>query len=213
MPGAEEQIIYRLLTAIDNDSDVSQRRLSFDIGIAVGSVNWYLKRCLSKGLIKLKQAPVKRYVYYLTPKGLEEKSRLTAEYLQRSLELYRLGRRECSEFFGDCAAQGKNRIFLMGDGDLAEIACLSSLGTPVQVKAVIDGISGRHSCAGVPIVSTVSAAITAIGGELPDVILLTDLSRPRRAYASAAEQASEAGLSADVIHIPRILNFKAGRQG
>ena len=211
MSGAEEQIIYRLLTAIDNDSDVSQRRLSFDVGIAVGSVNWYLKRCLSKGLIKLKQAPVKRYMYYLTPKGLEEKSRLTAQYLQNSLELYRLGRRECTEFFGDCVAQGKNRVFLVGDGDLAEIACLSSLGTTVQVEAVIDGISGRQACVGVPIFTTVTAAVTASGGELPDAILLTDLSRPRRAYAAAAEQVSEAGLAADVIHVPRILNFKPGR--
>jgi DNA-binding MarR family transcriptional regulator len=208
MPGAEEQIIHQLLTAIDNDSGVSQRGLSLDIGIAVGSVNWYLKRCLSKGLIKLKHAPVKRYVYYLTPKGFEEKSRLTAEYLQRSLELFRLGRQECSEFFGDCAARGKARIFFAGDGDLAEIACLSGLSTPVRIKAVVDSFSGRPSCAGVRVFTTLPAAITATGGELPDAILLTDLSRPRRCYASIVEQAREVGLAADAIHIPRVLNFR-----
>jgi len=208
MPGAEEQIIHRLLTAIDNDAGVSQRRLSLDIGIAVGSVNWYLKRCLSKGLIKLKHAPVKRYVYYLTPKGFEEKSRLTAAYLQRSLELYRLGRQECSEFFGECAAKGKVHIFFAGDGDLAEIACLSGLGAPVQIKAVVDNFSGRPSCAGVPVFTTLPAAIAGTGGELPDAILLTDLSRPRRCYASIVEQACEAGLAVDAIYIPRVLNFR-----
>ena len=186
MPGAEEQIIHRLLTAIGNDSDVSQRRLSLDIGIAVGSVNWYLKRCLSKGLIKLKHAPVKRYVYYLTPKGFEEKSRLTAEYLQRSLELYRQGRHECAEFISYCIGQGRASIFLAGDGDLAEIACLSSL----------------------PIFPTLAAAISATGGERPDAVLLTDLSRPRRCYMSLTEQAREVGLNVDAIHVPRVLNFR-----
>jgi len=208
MPGAEEQIIHRLLTAIDNDSSVSQRRLSLDIGIAVGSVNWYLKRCLSKGLIKLKHAPVKRYIYYLTPRGFEEKSRLTAAYLQRSLELYRQGRQECSQFVRDCVSRGKVRVFLAGDGDLAEIAYLSSLGTAVKIQAVIDRFSERSSCAGVPVFTTLAAAITATGGGQPDAILLTDLSRPRRSYASVVEQAIRTGLSTDAVHIPGVLNFK-----
>ena len=208
MAGANEQIVHRLLTAIENDAGVSQRRLSLDIGIAVGSVNWYLKRCLSKGLIKLKHAPVKRYLYYLTPNGFEEKSRLTTDYLQRSLELYRIGRQECSEFFRDCVAQGKVRIFLAGDGDLAEISCLSGLGTSVQIKAVVDNLSERPSCVGVPVFTTLVAAITAIGGERPDAILLTDLRRPQRSYASITEQAREVGLVADAVHVPRILNFK-----
>ena len=210
MSGAEEQIIHRLLTAIENDAGVSQRRLSLDIGIAVGSVNWYLKRCLSKGLIKLKHAPVKRYLYYLTPMGFEEKARMTTDYLQRSLELYRLGRQECSEYFRDCIAQGKTRIFLAGDGDLAEISCLSGLGTQVQIKAVVDNYSGRTSCAGVPVFTTLAAAMTAAGGDRPDAILLTDLSRPRRSYAAISEQAREAGLASVAIHVPRVLNFKPG---
>jgi len=208
MPGAEEQIIHRLLTAIGNDSGVSQRRLSLDIGIAVGSVNWYLKRCLSKGLIKLKHAPVKRYVYYLTPKGFEEKSRLTAAYLQRSLELYRQGRHECAEFISYCIGQGRARIFLAGDGDLAEIAYLSSLGTAAQIRAVVDSFSGRPACAGVPVFPTLAAAISATGGERPDAVLLTDLSRPRRCYVSLTEQAREVGLNVDAIHVPRVLNFR-----
>ncbi len=208
MAGAEEQIIQRLLTAIGNDAGVSQRRLSHDIGIAVGSVNWYLKRCLSKGLIKLKHAPVRRYLYYLTPKGFEEKSRLTADYLQRSLELYRKGRQECSEFVGSCAALGKLRVFLAGDGALAEIAYLSSLGTPVQIQAVVDGVSDRLSCAGVPVFPSLNAAIVEIGGVRPDALLLTDLSRPRRTYSEIARQAADMGLPRESIHVPHVLNFR-----
>lgn len=208
MPAAEEHIVRRLLTAIEDDSGVSQRRLSVDIGIAVGSVNWHLKRCLRKGLIKLKHAPVRRYLYYLTPSGFEEKSRLTAAFLQRSLELYRVGRRECADFFRMRAAEGKVRIFLAGDGDLAEIACLSGLGTQALVRAVVDDEAGRPFCAEAPVFSTLAAAIEGTGGEPPHAILLTDLGRPRRCYASIAKQVRKAGLPVDVIYAPPLLNFK-----
>lgn len=208
MAGAEEQIIERLLTAIDNDAGVSQRRLSNDIGIAVGSVNWHIKRCLSKGLIKLKYAPVRRYLYYLTPKGFEEKSRLTAAYLQRSFELYRRGRQECSELFGNCAALGKLRVFLAGDGDLAEIAYLSSLGTLVQVQAVVDAISNRSSCASVRIFGSLKVAIEEIDGHCPDAIILTDLRRPRRTYSQIAREGAEVGLPPEAIHVLHVLNFR-----
>jgi DNA-binding MarR family transcriptional regulator len=206
MSGAEGQIIHRLLTAIEDDAGVSQRRLSQDIGIAVGSVNWYLKRCISKGLIKLQHAPVKRYLYYLTPQGFDEKSRLAAEYMQRSLELYRTGRRECSSFISACAADGRSHVVLFGDGDLAEIACLSALGTGVQIEAVIDGAASRSSCATVPIFPSLAAAINGTLGVI-DAILLTDLNRPRRSYATIVQQVEETGLSAALIHVPRFLNL------
>jgi DNA-binding MarR family transcriptional regulator len=199
MPAAEEQIIRRLLMAIEDDAGVSQRRLSSDIGIAVGSVNWYLKRCLGKGLIKLQHAPVRRYLYYLTPQGFEEKSRLTATFLQRSFELYRLGRQECSEFFRNCATKGKVNLFLAGDGDLAEIACLSGLGTSIQILAVVDGSTERDECAGVAVYPRLETALAATGIQAPDVILITDFNRPKGTYAQIFEQARALDLPEDTI--------------
>lgn len=207
MPGAEELILRRLLTAIEGDAGVSQRRLSVDMGIAVGSVNWYLKRCLNKGFIKLKHAPVKRYLYYLTPKGLEEKARLTGAFLQQSLELYRLGRQECSEFVRACVAEGKLCIFLAGDSDLAEIACISGLGTPLRIKAVIDETRERASCVDTPVYRTLVEAIAETGKQ-PDVILLTNVSKPERCYNALAAQVQEAGLPPHIIHVLHLLNFK-----
>lgn len=207
MPATEEHIIRRLLTAIEDDAQVSQRRLSGDIGIAVGSVNWYLKRCIGKGLIKLQEAPVKRYLYYLTPKGFEEKSRLTAAFLQRSFELYRQGRRECADFFTACQATRKGKIFLGGDGDLAEIACLSALNAAASVSAIVDSAAERTSCAGAPVFPTLQAAIAETGGIPPDVVLLTELKRPKRCYNELAAQANKIGLSPDLIHILPLLKF------
>ena len=211
MPGAEEQIIHHLLTAIDDDAGVSQRKLSRDLGIAVGSVNWYLKRCATKGLVKFQQAPVKRYFYYLTLKGFEEKARLTTSFLQSSFKLYRLGREECGEYFQNCAESGKRSIFLAGDGDVAEIAVLSSLETKARASAVIDAKSRRENCARVPVLKTLSAAVAACGEVAPDSILLTALENPKAVYSALEREVMDAGLSPDLIHVPRMLNLKVAR--
>jgi DNA-binding MarR family transcriptional regulator len=209
----EENILRRLLTTIDQDAAVSQRKLSQDIGIAVGSVNWYLKRCVSKGLVKLQQAPVKRYLYYLTLHGFEEKARLTSSFLQSSLELYRHGRKECDEFFRACTANGKTIIFLAGAGDFAEIAVLSSLNTGgSRPLAVIDQRDQSDNCAGVPIAASLDLATALAGGCPPQAILLTDLSNPKATFHAISAGAAKRGLAEDLIHVPKILNFKPERE-
>ena len=74
-------IILGMLSAVERDSNVTQRHLARELGIALGLANAYLKRCAKKGFIKIRQVPLNRYAYYLTPRGFAEKSRLTAEYL------------------------------------------------------------------------------------------------------------------------------------
>src|SRR3546814_3869106 len=71
---AAARITLGLLNAGDGDRAVTQRGIAADLGIAVGLVNAYLKRCVNKGLIKVQQLPKRRYAYYLTPKGFAEKS-------------------------------------------------------------------------------------------------------------------------------------------
>src|SRR3546814_4310673 len=56
-----------------------------------------LKRCAAKGLVKIQNAPARRYAYYLTPKGFAEKSRLVAEYLETSLHFFRGARSQYEE--------------------------------------------------------------------------------------------------------------------
>ncbi len=210
MPDAEEQIVRRLLTAIDHDASVSQRGLSDEIGIAVGSVNWYLKRCVNKGLIKLQQAPVKRYLYYLTPQGFDEKARLTASFIQSSFALYRLGRKECADFFRDCAQSDKQNVILAGDGDFAEIAVLSSLDTKSTARMVIDSASKRETCGGVPVVPNLKAALGQLDGP-PGAILVSSLNDPKGTYHAIRAEAAAADLSPDIIHVPRILNYRPDR--
>src|SRR6201997_3399178 len=92
--GEDDRIVLDLLNSVD-DGAQSQRRIAGELGIALGLVNAYLKRCVKKGFVKVSEAPARRYAYYLTPQGFAEKARLTVEYLSDSFNFFRLARADC----------------------------------------------------------------------------------------------------------------------
>src|SRR6202043_2904763 len=135
--GEDERIVLNLLNSVD-DGAQSQRRIAEDLGIALGLVNAYLKRCIKKGLVKVSQAPARRYAYYLTPQGFAEKSRLTVEYLSSSFSFFRKAKDEYGKIFDRAHALGFDRIVLAGKSDLCEIAILCALDGPISIVAVVD---------------------------------------------------------------------------
>ena len=90
-----EQIVLGLLRSVETDGARSQRLIAAELGIALGLVNAYLKRCVKKGLVKVSDAPARRYAYYLTPQGFAEKSRLTVQYLSDSFSFFRKAKGDC----------------------------------------------------------------------------------------------------------------------
>ena len=178
--GSDARILLGLLNSVERDGGQSQRRLATDLGVALGLINAYLRRCVKKGLVKVKQAPARRYIYYLTPVGLAEKSRLTLEYLSVSFEFFRLAKAECSAVFTTAAERGCLRVAIAGISDLAEIAMICALEKNLQVTAVVDDASPLPRFLGLP----VAASFSEIVG-LCDAVIVTD---PRRA-AELTEQA------------------------
>lgn len=96
-----EEIRYKLLKILSDNPDVSQRELSEALGISLGKVNYCLKALKEKGWIKarnFKNNPVKRgYLYMLTPKGIEEKSKVTARFFKRKMEEYEILKQEIEQ--------------------------------------------------------------------------------------------------------------------
>src|SRR5882672_6403701 len=133
---SNDAIVLGVLDAVERNPSLTQRSVARELGIALGLVNAYLHRCLSKGLIKIGQVPPRRYAYYLTPRGMSEKSRLTATYLMESFAFFREARMQCNEVFQALAARGQCRLALIGDGDLAEIARLVARDHPVEVAGI-----------------------------------------------------------------------------
>jgi len=149
----EEALTLELLEAIEQRDNVTQRHLASRMGVALGLTNSYLKRCVRKGLIKVQQAPANRYLYYLTPKGFAEKSRLTGEYLSYSFAFYRRASRSCAETLEQCRDAGHLRIGLYGASDLAEIAALQALEAGLEVVCLCDPERTRSQFLGKPVVA------------------------------------------------------------
>src|SRR6202521_4363685 len=131
-----ERIVLDLLTSVEHDGDRSQRHIAAELGIALGLVNAYLKRCVKKGLVKVHDAPARRYAYYLTPQGFAEKSRLTVEYLSSSFSFFGQAKADCTRVFQLAREQNFQNLVLGGKSDLAEIAILSAVDCGISIVAI-----------------------------------------------------------------------------
>ncbi len=166
-PGRNNQndrILLGLLQAVERESGQSQRRLAAELGIALGLVNIYLKRCVNKGLLKMAEAPARRYAYYLTPQGFAEKTRLTLEYMSYSFDLFRRAREDCASVFEAARSQGYSRVVFAGVSDLAEIARFSALEAGIQIAAIVDQQSSLSTFLGVSVVASFEKVDGGISG-------------------------------------------------
>lgn len=180
---ANDDVLRQLLEEIQQDPEITQRKLASSLGLSIGSVNWHLKRCAGKGWIKLRQAPFKRYLYYLTPEGFGEKARLTAEYMRVSFDLLRVGRQQYEAITLLCQSRGWERVLLLGDSELAELATLvTTRSDSVRAYGVLDGQSAHARCAGLPVVTTPQAAMALAPDGVVDAVVGThfDVRKPER---------------------------------
>jgi DNA-binding MarR family transcriptional regulator len=183
-PQREDALTLEILDAIEKMDDVSQRHLAREMGVALGLANSYLKRCIRKGLVKVTQAPANRYLYYLTPKGFAEKSRLTARYLSHSLSFYRKAGESCRQVFEHCERNGWRRLLLCGVSDLAEIATVrASEHDTLTIVGYCDFGQTRRQFLGRPVWSAPAVA------DLHDICILTDLADPAENYRRLAGMA------------------------
>jgi DNA-binding MarR family transcriptional regulator len=205
-------IVLSVLTSIERDSAITQRKLARELGIALGLANAYLRRCVRKGLVKMRQVPLNRYAYYLTPQGFAEKSRLTAEYLAVSLDFFRRARSDCAALFRECEALGWRHAALYGASDLAEIAILSAAETAVEIVCVIDAGAAGRRCGGRPILPDLAAAMN--DGLPPlDGIVLTDTRAPQASFNALLTMAQLSGLSERAVLAPSLLRISMPAAG
>lgn len=122
-----------LLEKIEYDPDINQATLAAHLGVAVGTVNWHLKRLIAKGYVKVKRAQRRKLRYIITPEGIAFRARLTVNYIEQSMELYRLVRERVREALVEIKAAGYNSVRIQGDGDIADICRLTCLEQGVTI--------------------------------------------------------------------------------
>lgn len=195
------RIVLGLLESVERDGAQSQRKLASDLGIALGLVNAYLKRCVKKGLLKIGQVPPRRYAYYLTPNGFAEKSRLTVEYLSSSFSFFRRAREDCSSVLKIARSRGWNRVVLVGVSDLAEIATICALEEGITIVAVVDANATSDRFVGTLVVH----ALEAVPGPF-DALVMTDLQATRESIKPLLGQ-----LGTDRVLVPALLGIPLNR--
>jgi DNA-binding MarR family transcriptional regulator len=187
-----------LLDAVEQERAQSQRLLASELGIALGLVNAYLKRCVKKGLVKVRGAPARRYAYYLTPQGFAEKSRLTVEYLYYSFGFFRQAKTDCSGLFRAAKADGVNKILLAGQSDLAEIAALCAIEHGIEIVGVVQDGATTRAFIGLPVFADFEAV-----PEHFDAVLITDLTTARETCDAAI-----ARFGAERVLVPELLRLR-----
>jgi len=83
---------YKLYKLIEANPGINQRELARELGVSLGKVNYCLQALIHKGAVKTRKfcnnKKKSSYLYILTPQGIEDKARITVQYLRRKMKEY-----------------------------------------------------------------------------------------------------------------------------
>lgn len=127
-----------LLEHIEQDPDATQATLAAQLGVAIGTVNWHLKRLIAKGYLKARRVDRRKLRYVITPEGLALRARLTLDYIQTSFRLYRLVRERSLIAIQQVEDAGFSSLFIEGEGDVADICRLTCLEKGIELAPARD---------------------------------------------------------------------------
>lgn len=125
---------FELLERIEQQPDATQASLADQLGVAVGTINWHLKRLVDKGYVKVQRVERRKLRYIITPEGIALRARLALDYIQTSFQLYRLVRERMNKALQEVHQAGFDQIQLLGeDADLLDICRLTCLEHSVEI--------------------------------------------------------------------------------
>lgn len=117
---------YLILSYIQQQEDATQRDIARNTGIGLGTVNFFLKKMIEKGLIKIERLNAKSLRYMLTPQGIREKTEKTYKYIKRSYEHINKVTGTINELLNMEDIKGPGIVYLYGPrNELYEIIMLA----------------------------------------------------------------------------------------
>jgi DNA-binding MarR family transcriptional regulator len=127
-----------ILQHVEESPQLTNRGAANKLGVSVKLAHGLLKQMVGKGLLHVSVINSRRWDYFLTPKGIAEKARITREFVQFSMQFYREARKRSAQLCRDLSEAGKTEVAFLGAGELAEIAYLGSCEWGLKVGAVYD---------------------------------------------------------------------------
>ena len=126
---------YELLSEIAQDSMVTQAKLSKRLGIAVGSVNWYIKRLIKRGYVKVSHLDRTRLKYDLTSEGMSVFTERAMQYAKDSLTIYKKFRNMAKGIVVELKKKGVSQAYLEGNDEIMDIMRLTCLEAGIALDA------------------------------------------------------------------------------
>ena len=133
----EELRTLTLFNTVESSPKINQRQLARELDVSLGLTNTYFQRVLKKGWIRAKQVKPRRWLYFLTPQGALEKSRLSLSYLHRTLDSFRELKIKGDEHLRILSEKGVSGIHLCGEEDLIEVLSFCFSGFEIKLLSVI----------------------------------------------------------------------------
>ena len=114
----EEIRTLTLFNSVESRPEINQRQLARELDVSLGLTNTYFQRVLKKGWVRAKQVKPRRWLYFLTPQGALEKSRLSLTYMHCTLESFRELKSKGVEHLRVLSNKGVSGIHLCGEKNL-----------------------------------------------------------------------------------------------
>ena len=122
-----------ILEKIEQDPDTTQAALASGLEVAVGTINWHIRRLIDKGYVKVHRVERRKLKYIITPEGIALRARLTLDYIQNSFNLYRLVRERVGNALVELKKAEYHQTRIEGSGEVAEICRLTCMEHGVAV--------------------------------------------------------------------------------
>ncbi len=132
----EELTNYHILSNIHEDENVSQRKLSSQIGVNVASVNFALKRLITKGFVKMIGVNARRIKYIITPTGIKEKSELAYKFFDRNFHFYKDVRIDIEARIHEVSNGENMKVAISGVNKLSELTFLAIQNMELELIGV-----------------------------------------------------------------------------
>ena len=127
-----------ILKHVEGTPRLTNRIAAEKLGCSIKLAHEMLKKMSSRGLLHIKKIHSRRWDYFLTPKGISEKARLTMEFLNFSMSFYQEARKLSSQVCRDIAELGIKKVSFLGAGDMAEIVYLGVKEWGLELDTVYD---------------------------------------------------------------------------
>ena len=116
-----------ILEHIEKNPDADQAAIASQIDVAVGTINWHIKRLVEKGYVKVMRLNRKKLRYIITPEGIAHRARLMVDYIQNQFQLFRIVRERALTALSLLRDKGYTELRIEGKGDVADVCRLTCM--------------------------------------------------------------------------------------